>query len=421
MDRNQFDALTRTIATAGSRRQMLKAIGGIAMAEVLSVFGRNSLARAAPPLQTVVLNSTGISTVLSFVQRDASYAALANFLNSQGFRQANSPGAVLIRSNQQGSKQVNLALSTPYSGAAGSGFTAQLVYTANLPENTRMSPEGPKLTDLANSTGRAAGAGMLYNNNPISTIRVGAGGSIEERPAALNGQELEAACKTCKDFCDLAGNATFAIPELCGRASLSLCRVSIPTGLEGLGACIIIADILCNAVGFACSFPEQACASFCSSNPIGQRCPGELQPCGDVCLSSSCPCNNPGSTNIQMCPTSNAAGTICTDTLRDPQNCGQCGHDCSKLPHVTAAVCVDGRCQVSCESGYTPVNGECVQSGGGGQLCGGATCTTGNCCRGTLGENCLPADWECCSNGGGCPSSSTRCCTVNGVIGCCLK
>jgi len=37
----------------------------------------------------------------------------------------------------------------------------------------------------------------------------------------------------------------------------------------------------------------------------------------------------------------------CVDENTDTQNCGSCGNDCSKLPNVRAASCVDGKCVIS--------------------------------------------------------------------------
>jgi hypothetical protein len=79
----------------------------------------------------------------------------------------------------------------------------------------------------------------------------------------------------------------------------------------------------------------------------------------------------------------------------DPKNCGKCGHDCTKLPHVTGAVgCATGTCELdagSCAAGYgicaTNPDLGCDTNIGQSSHCG--TCAT-TCTGGT--PDCAPTN-----------------------------
>lgn len=136
----------------------------------------------------------------------------------------------------------------------------------------------------------------------------------------------------------------------------------------------------------------------------------------------------------------------------DPRNCGTCGHDCTKLPNVAAAMvtCQAGKCVVpagACASGWahcsaSPDDGceadlsraqtcgacgttcgtgkmcalsgqsyQCVSCGATGQACcGGTTCSTGNSCsNGVCTANCVAG--AACGTNNQCTKSLISCTT----------
>jgi hypothetical protein len=82
-------------------------------------------------------------------------------------------------------------------------------------------------------------------------------------------------------------------------------------------------------------------------------------------------------------PDSSTPDAACQDLMNDPKNCGTCGHDCTRLAHVTGAgvTCVAGVCHVpssACASGFahcsTNVDDGCEADLSQTNHCG--TCTT---------------------------------------------
>lgn len=104
--------------------------------------------------------------------------------------------------------------------------------------------------------------------------------------------------------------------------------------------------------------------------------------------------------------------TICVPN--DEKNCGECGHDCTELAHVSGPIdCEDGKCVLtssSCESGWADCNEDsedgCETNTKEAINCGGC----GNDCSETAKLLCAPAendDYECAAE---CPSDApTRC------------
>jgi hypothetical protein len=100
---------------------------------------------------------------------------------------------------------------------------------------------------------------------------------------------------------------------------------------------------------------------------------------------------------------------VATDLSTDPNNCGSCGNVCT-APNGTPG-CTGGSCTiVSCNSGFSPCNGACVNEetdpdncGGCGIGCDGGQCSGGTCGGGGGGSHALFADGP----GYDCPTGAT--------------
>ncbi|MCB9508093.1 MAG: hypothetical protein H6698_08155 [Myxococcales bacterium] len=86
---------------------------------------------------------------------------------------------------------------------------------------------------------------------------------------------------------------------------------------------------------------------------------------------------------LWMCPTG------CVDRLRDPENCGECGHECVAGPFETVT-CEGGGCAVLCERGHFDVDPEtpgceyaCVRTSPSVEVCDGVD----NDCDGAIDED----------------------------------
>ncbi len=94
---------------------------------------------------------------------------------------------------------------------------------------------------------------------------------------------------------------------------------------------------------------------------VGGNCPTGYYCTGGACWQDGhLPPDDLGVTNSPDLTSSSSPDMVspCGDTQSDAQNCGTCGHDCTKLPHVTGqgVVCTAGKCVVplsACATGFT--------------------------------------------------------------------
>ena len=120
------------------------------------------------------------------------------------------------------------------------------------------------------------------------------------------------------------------------------------------------------------------------------------------------------------------------DLRTDPSNCGRVGTVCASVSNGTGA-CVDGKCTITCNAGYTSCSGACrnlasdpLACGACGNVCpgipgGGATCSSGQC--GTSCSNGLVSCSGSCvavqSNAGHCGTCGYVCPAVSNGTGMC--
>jgi hypothetical protein len=186
-----------------------------------------------------------------------------------------------------------------------------------------------------------------------------------------------------------------ASPEVC---STGACGNHCASGLTDCNRSCVDADSdsrNCGMCANACGQGEKCQGGTCVPEcPVGQTlCSGNCAAtnsdakncgaCGNVCPDNffcvfgvcilGCP---PPLTRCIPDGGASDGGSQCVDTRSDPNNCGGCGGEVTvspapSMPHVcavepdrhTPAVCDDGRCAATCESGFF----DCRSSGLGGE------------------------------------------------------
>jgi hypothetical protein len=157
--------------------------------------------------------------------------------------------------------------------------------------------------------------------------------------------------------------------------SKSLAEESMPRreSLRRFGA--VLAGAMLSPLGLATAWAAprtDPCKAFCQCSNKWER---------NACLAACRNCNNGPSHLCGSC----WSGYTCTN-FNTVQNCGACGHSCSR-PNAYAA-CVDGACEYECWSGTVDCNGQCIfldrdvaNCGACGNACGGSTpyCSEGEC------------------------------------------
>jgi hypothetical protein len=234
--------------------------------------------------------------------------------------------------------------------------------------------------------------------------------------------------------CGGCGNACGALPHATSLCKNAECQVGNCDGNWGdcdadpsNGCETDLRQVTdCGHCGTVCAFPNATadCSTGtcklktcddqrgdCNSNPADGcetnfKLPSSCGGCGNKCallpsvLSSTC-----GSKGCDLvCQAGRAdcdanSGNGCEADLADAHSCGQCGNDCTKLPHVASSDCDAGVCKnLTCADGFADCNGDpsdgCERSihtltdcGACNQACarGHATadCSSGMCQLGT--------------------------------------
>jgi hypothetical protein len=335
---------------------------------------------------------------VAWAATDPVYLALNQALSADGFAQGGDASAALV----QDSGSVGGILVTPYTSTQVPSLTANAFYTIDLPPDSRVTPAGPKKSDLQQATDTDAGAVVMRDGTPLFTLRAVHNG--EERiPLRLDQTEKAANCQFCRDICNLT--PPFGTPppfEVCGTLAGAVAVACLGSGAATLLTleCAALAFVTCELVSTLCTSspgqpgPPSACAPLCDFD-----CPPHYQQCSDACVVTDCPCAQ----TISYCRTP-TGDVVCADLGTDAQHCGACNNAC--LPDE---ICVTDA------SSNVP---HCSFSGP--EPCGFTPCAPDQfCCRGSIVNNCCPVGSDCCLTGGCCPPGS-HCCTVNGAVGCCL-
>lgn len=425
MDHERFDDLARAAAQGLSRRQLLRGVGGLVLVELVAMitgfFGRfwpASAAQAAPaqadgvstylpsiqvepPPTASLLDDAATQAVLVRAQTDVDYLAIENHLKAEGFVADGESAGALVSSD----KHAAVGVISRYTHATIPDFTAQLFYV-----DDEVGDASGQVTAMAMRAGARAGATFSENGSLVGYVRIEDDG-IPQSTVRREKTNLERS--VCELFCDVAEGLSTPGAGGCESVAAALCWEFGPGDL----LCFPIATALCEGSGTLCS----------SANPCevfgDGMCRGAFsKDCGDNCVPSQCPCEG---VPMLCAPNANELPKlrVCADLLTDVGHCGSCSNNCLDHPHVTAAVCENGKCRATaCEDGYHVYDGQCVRD-----VCRDVDCGEGRyCCPHPDGErwNCCADGWVCCGPDAGpasgcCPAGSQCCRDGTGELGCC--
>ncbi|MBI5489797.1 MAG: hypothetical protein HY905_20855, partial [Deltaproteobacteria bacterium] len=195
-------------------------------------------------------------------------------------------------------------------------------------------------------------------------------------------------------------------PAACGGSRQPCC------GGTACASGLVCEGGTCNTAP-SCGGPRQPCCSGTACNE-GLVCDGgTCNTAPDACGTLGQPCCS-GTTCTEA--GASCCGGACTDTDRDPRNCGTCGNRCSGS--CTGGTCEAAPCgaegEACCSTGERCRSGldcnasdRCERSASctpAGEACSGGGCCTGLSCRAS------PEDSLCCVEANGTCTSSADCC-----------
>lgn len=375
MEGHRFDDLTRNLANSTLRRQVLRALGGMALGGLLSPLGsfinRTKPVYAASKEPVVSLNPHGTGTLLAWAATDPLYVTLHSSLSTEGFAQGRQPSAALVQS----AEGISGVLVTPYESRNVSNITADLVYTLELPPDSRVNPAGPKPSDLQHASNSDANAVVVKDGTPLFTLHARATGHFEKQPVIFDHSEDAANCRFCKDICSFTSSlSTPGVEGVCDQIAAAVAYACVASGVaaEAFPLCLLVTKLACQGGPQICKLCDLICDFHCP--PGYQECPDKCVP--PIC--SSC------ADFLDICGPLGGP-YICADLASDPQHCGACNNAC--LP--------DEICVTDASSNIP----HCSFSGP--EPCGFTPCAPDQfCCRGSIVNACCPVGSDCCSTGG---------------------
>ena len=208
------------------------------------------------------------------------------------------------------------------------------------------SPDAPGMADvLGTSPDAPAGtldvAGLDQGNGSAPDV-----GSLDTAIADVSSPPPDGPCGTLTD------------PRNCGTCGHDCTKLAnIATG--GMvscqaGKCVVPAGACATGYAHCSSNVEDGCETNLSRPETCGRCDSKCS-AGDLCSASG------GSYQcVSACSggTPDKCGSSCANLQTDPRNCGTCGNDCTRLPHVNAGSaisCSAGKCVLgsgACVTGW---------------------------------------------------------------------
>lgn len=370
MDQDRFDEFTKSLGKSTSRRNVLKILGGGAVAGIAAIFGghRSLIARPDEVVALAVDRCPNLDVNRCLIAAFEKYQEEINECDEE----ERNPGCVAqatlryLRDQERCRDHRCPPLTQCLDGRVCCPNDWHL---CGVLGETCFPPSQPCCGSTVCSTGQLCCNGLCVNPSTDNNNCGGCG------IVCLGGQQCIAGICACPDneiFCN--------------------------------GLCIdpLTDNNNCGNCGNACQSPRVCVVGVCA-------CPGGGTVCGNQCCNAGETCCNGA-----CCPVGEACCNGTCRSLNDEDNCGACGNVCSGCQQ-----CVNGTCQNRCQTCETCVNGNCAPiTCGPCQECDPATgacrsiCPSGvGCCFG-----------QCCPSGRCCPTSpsSGTCCPTTPSVHCCI-
>jgi len=366
MDREQFDRLSRLVATAGSRRDAVRLLVAAALAGAVGGPGpaeahkgrRRDRARSKTRAEQV-FNCT-----------DQGCVSCAN--------KTIGPGVNLTHCD------LNRRLDLHDTNLGGSNLTKACLGDADL---RNVSFRGAQLQGTCFCGSNLSGAdfrGTNVTSAQLACARVACNTVLPNgKPAApcgkgesccngtcVNTRTDRNNCGACGRLCEFSTNPCLEVDCIAGQCKTvtkddgTACQISGETGVccaAGSSATCVVGTICCSSA--QCDPGDTCCGGLCfnlQNDPehcgsCDNDCPATK---ADACTNGECTCGDaPACLQSTTC-----CAKACVDTETDTANCGGCGKACN--PEVSDR-CSFGEClcgdDVACNPGELCFSGECMR------------------------------------------------------------
>lgn len=212
-------------------------------------------------------------------------------------------------------------------------------------------------------------------------------------------------CPPAPNECFTAGSCQ-GVSGACSDPSYRGDGTACSTGICFNQACCAPEDQAVTCAGGACGIKTNNCGQSVQCLRLAaESCSQDGDCCSGVCVDGVCQAGRVATGGAcdsnSDCASSHCCAGVCRDLTSDLDNCGACGNVCPSGSNA-AATCVDGACGMSCADGFTACGNACVDLGNDASNCGGcgvvcsipnatAICEYGGC----VVESCDPGLTSC--------------------------